>query len=94
MNKKQGCHEWKVIIIFPVTPTVFFSFSPHILKLKNKRPEEPKLTLLFLDCHLSQGLTDSVLLVIRWQRTPSPGLTVKGERNLPNAFLHSVGVGA
>lgn len=59
---------------------------------KEQRPEElwTKVTL-FLYCHHSKRLSGLELLVISWQRTPSPGLTVKGGRNLLNVF-HSLEV--
>lgn len=85
------------MIIFPVT-LIFNLLSPflsptYIQVKQEQRPEElwTEVNTLFLYCHHSQRLSGLELLVISWQRTPSPGLTVKGGKNLLHA-LHSVPV--
>lgn len=73
--------------VFPVIPIKNFLFlflSPTCMQLKRnngQRSSGHKLTLFFLYCHHSQRLSG-----ISWQRTPSPGLTVKGGSNLLNTL--------
>lgn len=91
------------MIIFPVTLilNLLFPFlSPTYIQVQQEqRPEElwTEVTLYFCIVTI-QRLSGLELLVIRWQRTPSPGLTVKGGKNLlhalPSAPLCRVGEGS
>lgn len=91
-----SCHELRVMILLLVAPILnrLFSFlSPSQTQdRKEQRPEElwPEVNTSSLYRHHPQRLS-GLELVILWQRTPSPGLTVKGGRNVLRA-LHSVGV--
>lgn len=85
------------MIIFLITLILNLSFpflSPTYIQVKQEqRPEQlwTEVNTLFLYCHHSQRLPSLELLVISWQRTPSPGLTVKGGKTLLHA-LHSASV--
>lgn len=75
---------------------VFFFYLPPRLKLeKEQRPEElwtgVNTVSLYRRHPQRDRLSGLELLVIRWQRTPSPGSTVKGGRNVLRA-LHAVRV--
>lgn len=78
---------------FPVTPLVnlLFSFlSPHLhssFKRTKARGALDRSNTWFLYCHHSEREPGLELLVISWQRTPSPGLTVKGGSAVLSALL-------
>lgn len=80
------------MIIFLITLILNLSspfLSPTYIQVKQEqRPERlwTEVNTLFLYCHHSQRLSRLELLVISWQRTPSPGLTVKGGKTLLHAL--------
>lgn len=84
-NDYFSCHSnFKSFVLFPISP-------PRFKLKKEQRPEElwTEVILDFCIVTIHERLSGLELLAISWQRTPSPGLTVKGGRNVLNA-LHSV----
>lgn len=95
MNIKESCIESNDYFSCPPNFKSLLSFRtchpyPSETRTKARRALD-RSNPSFLYCHPSQRQSGLELLVISWQRTPSPGLTVKGGKTLICALGSALG---